>query len=179
MKTILLISSIVILCVSCKQKPQQTGFTPEQMNIIRERSIEAHRALVRKNNDSIQNYIVEHNLNMQRTGTGLWYAVYESGSADSIIEGDIIEIAYRVSLMGDGVLLYSSDSTGNLILKVGQGGVESGLEEAFLMMSPGDSARLLIPPHLAHGLIGDLKRIPWLAILEYHVHIVNHRRDSQ
>jgi len=67
----------------------------------------------------------------------------------------------------NGKFCYSSDSTGLKKFKVGQGGVESGLEEMLLMMHKGDTAEMLMPPHLAHGLMGDQKKIPTLAILHY------------
>lgn len=176
---LLFILTCVCVCafVSCsKNNNQSTRLTQEQVRKIQDLSIEAHRALVLKNNDSIKQFIDKNNLSMNRTGSGLWYSVFSNGSTDTIKSGDIIEIEYRVSLMG-GPLLYSSDSTGTLTLKVGQGGVEAGLEESFLLMTPGDSARLFIPPHLGHGLIGDLNRIPWLAILDYHVYIISHKRQ--
>jgi FKBP-type peptidyl-prolyl cis-trans isomerase len=36
-------------------------------------------------------------------------------------------------------------------------------------MRVGDSAFFVLPPHLAHGLIGDQKKIPRMAIISYNV----------
>ena len=47
--------------------------------------------------------------------------------------------------------------------------VESGLHEAIQLMSPGDSAVVLIPSYRAHGLIGDQDRIPMRSSLVYHI----------
>ena len=113
---------------------------------------------------------------MQKTGTGLWYNITRKGTSDTIMSGDIVQIAYTVSLL-NGKMCYTSDSLGLKTFKVGQGGVESGLEEAILKMCLGDSARLLIPPHLAHGLIGDQNKIPKLAVLNYTVVIKNHQQN--
>ena len=56
--------------------------------------------------------------------------------------------------------------------KVGFGGVESGLEEGVLLLRTGDKARFIMPPHLAHGLIGDGDCIPMRAIIIYDVELV-------
>jgi len=37
---------------------------------------------------------------------------------------------------------------------------------------------VIIPPHLAHGLIGDLNRIPQLAILDCKIYIKNHKKSN-
>jgi FKBP-type peptidyl-prolyl cis-trans isomerase FkpA len=37
------------------------------------------------------------------------------------------------------------------------------------MMKVGDSAIFVLPPHLAHGLLGDQKKIPRMAIISYQV----------
>ena len=59
------------------------------------------------------------------------------------------------------------------VFLVGQGGVESGLEEGVLLLKQGSKATFLMPPHLAHGLVGDDDRIPARAILKYKVEVVD------
>ena len=56
--------------------------------------------------------------------------------------------------------------------KIGQGGVESGLEEAVLLMSVGDKGRFIMPPHLAHGLLGDNNKIPPRSIIVYQAELI-------
>jgi FKBP-type peptidyl-prolyl cis-trans isomerase len=60
-----------------------------------------------------------------------------------------------------------------MIFQIGHGGVETGLEEAILLMKVGDRAKLVIPSHLAHGFFGDDERIPPRATLIYDIKIVN------
>ena len=110
---------------------------------------------------------------MKTSGSGLWYDIVPSGDTTPIRTGDVVRIAYNVELL-NGKYCYSSDSSGLKDFKVGQGGVESGLEEAILLMHKGDTANLLIPPHLAHGLLGDQNKIPSLAILHYKVIVKDH-----
>jgi len=49
---------------------------------------------------------------------------------------------------------------------------ESGLNEALKLMREGECAKLILPNHLAHGLVGDLEQIPPLAILLVDVELV-------
>ena len=57
--------------------------------------------------------------------------------------------------------------------RIGQGGVESGLEEGvLLLLHEGDKATFIMPPHLAHGLPGDGNRIPARSIIVYEVELV-------
>jgi len=55
---------------------------------------------------------------------------------------------------------------------VGHGGVESGLEEAVLLLHAGDKARIIIPSHLAYGLVGDDDKIPARATLIYEIELI-------
>ena len=142
---------------------------------LREKSIEVNKDLVKRLQDTIAQFAEKNNWDMHKTGSGLWCAITRSGNSDTIQRNDLVQIAYTVSLL-NGTLCYSSDSLGLKNIKVGQGGVESGLEEALRMLTLGDSARLLIPPHLAHGLLGDQNKIPALAILNYTVIVKKHYR---
>ena len=74
--------------------------------------------------------------------------------------------------MLDGTVCYESkpDSLGTFV--VGHGGVESGLEQGILMMKQGQKAKFIMPPYLAHGLIGDAKRIPARSIIVYDIELL-------
>ncbi|MCL2327970.1 MAG: FKBP-type peptidyl-prolyl cis-trans isomerase [Bacteroidetes bacterium] len=168
--------SLTLLCIACNcnnNKNRQWTMADEQQ--FREKSIEVNKDLVKRLQDTISVFAQKNEWDMQKTGSGLWYAITRSGNSDTIQRNDLVQIAYTVSLL-NGTLCYSSDSLGVKNIKVGQGGIESGLEEALRLMTLGDSARLLIPPHLAHGLLGDQNKIPALAILHYTVVVKRHYR---
>lgn len=128
--------------------------------------------LVKKSNRQIIGYIRRNRLDMQQTGTGLWYQVLTKGTGNKVQTGQMVTLAYRLSLL-DGTLCYSSSEDGLKRFKTGQGGVETGLEEGVLLLHVGDSARLILPPHLAHGLVGDGNRIPARASLLYDIKVVD------
>ncbi|MDR2963834.1 MAG: FKBP-type peptidyl-prolyl cis-trans isomerase [Bacteroidales bacterium] len=164
----------LLLCGACSNNKHRhiSALSEEQ---LREKSIEVNKDWVKRLQDTIALFAQKNEWNMQASGSGLWYAISRSGNADTIRDGDLVQLAYTVSLL-NGTLLYTSDSLGLKNIKVGQGGVESGVEEALRMLTQGDSARLLIPPHLAHGLLGDQQKIPSLAILNYTLVVTRHYR---
>jgi len=128
--------------------------------------------LVEKDQEAIKSYIARRGWNMQVTQTGLWYMIYEKGEGPLIKTNNQITLNYKVWLIS-GELIYSSDSLGVKHFTVGMGGVESGLEEGVLMLQKGSKARFIMPPHLAHGLLGDENRIPARATIIYDVEILN------
>ncbi len=166
---IVLLLGVLVACNNNKTR----HVTQQDIQRFEEKNIQINKEIVKLKQDTIKQFIQEHKLDMKPTGSGVWYHITPSNDTTPIKTGDIIQIAYSISLL-NGTQCYSSDSLGLKEFKVGQGGVESGLEEVVLLMHKGDSANLLIPPHRAYGLVGDQNKIPFLAILYYRVSIKNH-----
>lgn len=122
--------------------------------------------------NKINEYVESHELNVIQTGTGLRYQIHDKGDGVLIKEGDIVTLEYEISLL-NGDLIYSSENDGVKTFIVGRGGVESGLEEAILKLSKNSVATLIIPVHLAHGLIGDGNGIPARATLVYNLKVID------
>lgn len=137
----------------------------------KEALVGANRILVRKDRERIKSFAGRQKWEMQETQTGLWYQIYKNGTGPSAETGMTISLDYTVSLL-DGTVCYRSDSLGMKSFRIGQGGVESGLEEGVLLLREGDRARLIMPPHLAHGLTGDGNAIPPRSIIIYDVEVV-------
>jgi FKBP-type peptidyl-prolyl cis-trans isomerase len=93
-----------------------------------------------------------------------------SAKGDSIRDGDIIKMNYTLSLL-DGTVCYSSKTEGSKTFKVGEENLESGIHKGVQYLKRGDEALILIPSHLAHGLLGDLKKIPPQMPIVYDVEI--------
>ena len=127
---------------------------------------DVNKFLVQKDDERIQSFVRRRDWNMQKTGTGLWYKIDENKEGPNVKEGDYVKLDYEIRLL-DGTLCYTSDSTGPKIFRVGATEEVTGLHEALKLLSQGDKARLIIPPHLAHGLLGDSERIPARGILVY------------
>jgi len=131
-----------------------------------------NQLLVEKDQEVIKSYIARRGWDMQVSKTGLWYMIYKKGEGPYIKTNDRITLNYKVWLIS-GELMYSSDSLGVKCFIVGMGGVQSGLEEGVLMLQQGSKARFIMPPHLAHGLLGDENKIPARATIIYDVEILS------
>ncbi|NOY49005.1 MAG: peptidylprolyl isomerase [Chlorobi bacterium] len=134
--------------------------------------LKANKYLLKLESQDIDNYVRRHSWNMVSTGSGLRLGIVEKGSGKAIKKGELVRMDYETRLI-DGSLVYSSENDGTKSFIVGHGGIESGLEEAVLLMHYGDEANIIIPSHLAFGLLGDQKSIPSHATLIYKVKILN------
>ncbi len=134
--------------------------------------LKAHQHLVRMENEIIENFLHRYQWNMERTGTGLRYQIYQQGKGNLVQTGQTVTLKYKLFLL-TGDLIYSSDSTGVKEFKVGKGSVEAGLEEGILKLHKGDKARLIIPSHLAYGTTGDGNLIPAKAPILYDLEVID------
>jgi FKBP-type peptidyl-prolyl cis-trans isomerase len=132
---------------------------------------EANKALIQKENDEMDFYAKSHQMNFVRTGSGVRYFVYApSAKGDSIRSNMEITMSFKVSLM-DGTEVYNSKESGKRTFKVGYENIESGIHRGVQYLKRGDKALLLVPSHLAHGLLGDYKKIPPQMPIVYDVQI--------
>ena len=138
---------------------------------LKEPLIKANQEAVRTESIQIDDFISRHGWHMIETPTGLRYNVYVQGSGPQCKKGSIVTLLYSITLL-TGDTVYSSRSDGPLIFEAGKGQVISGLEEAILFMRVGDRAKIIIPSHLAYGLIGDQNKINHKASLVYDLEFV-------
>ena len=136
--------------------------------------LRVNQQLVEEDAQDIAAFAEHNGWQMKNTESGLWYMIYHAGKGERAATGKIATLEYSLSLI-DGTLCYSSEQLGQKEFLVGQGGVESGLEEGVLLMRVGDKARFILPPHLAYGLVGDGVCIPRRAIILYDVELVRVR----
>lgn len=134
--------------------------------------IKANQDLVELENQDIENYIQRHGWKMEETGSGLRMMVYEHGNGKQVAEGKVIRLNYETSLL-TGKTCYTSIDRGPKEFLVGRGGVESGLEEAVLHLREGDRVKLILPSHLAFGLLGDDDCIPKKAVVVYDLEVIS------
>ncbi|MDA3892420.1 MAG: FKBP-type peptidyl-prolyl cis-trans isomerase [Salinivirgaceae bacterium] len=168
-KTFFVILMAGILLFSCKS--QTKNYTAKEKKEFHNNLVKANKGLVTKDQELIESYAKHRNWNMQKSKTGLWYEIIKTTNAPKAKPGQVAHIRYQINLL-DGTSCYTSDSLGVKQFKIGQGGVESGLEEAILLLSEGDAARFIMPPHLAHGLLGDENKIPPHSTIVYNVELL-------
>lgn len=169
----LIISVLLALCTlqSCNSKKSKKQLSLEEIKRIEQQLVTVNKGVVIALQDTIRQYVQKQSWDdMHTSESGLWYKIFphaQDSPTDSIRKGDFVEFSYNIALLNGKECYSSATQKKNKIIKVGEGGIESGVEEIMLRLCIGDSARLLIPPHLAHGLIGDQECIPRLAVLLY------------
>ena len=168
-----LIFMLLLAFVSCGEKPQKQAETLSKSE-MKSSMEKANRYLLNEEETDIENYIKRHGLAMTSTGTGLRYQILKQGSEQKIGKGERVTLEYELhSIAGD--LIYSSENEGVKTFVVGEGAVESGLDEAMTYLHRGDVAKLIIPFHLGFGLHGDDNRIPEYAALVYTIKIIDNQ----
>jgi FKBP-type peptidyl-prolyl cis-trans isomerase FkpA len=171
MNKFLFVLSFFALLTGCKQKNTDYLYEKKADNNT-QNLIRANRYLLHSDSIAIEAYTVRRGWKMNITNTGLWYEIVKKGTGSKAQKEQKATIAYSIDLL-DGTHCYSSDSLGLRTFKIGQGGVESGLEQGILLLSQGDSARFILPPYMAYGITGDGDRIGPRAILVYSVSLRN------
>ena len=164
---------LISIFISCKNNNEQNeAKTPVVSS--KESLLNANKLLVKNENDEIEALIKRYNWNMQKTGSGLRFMIYKTGTGLQAKTGMVAEMKYQVNLI-NGVKCYESEK----VFQIGKGGVESGIEEAILLLKVGDKAKFIIPSHLGFGLLGDQNKIPKRATLIYDIELIQLKENPK
>jgi FKBP-type peptidyl-prolyl cis-trans isomerase len=161
---------LILFCNNCKHEEVRRN-SARDIREKKEMLVRVNKYLVKKDVELIESYIKRRGWDMELTESGLFYEIYEHGNGEKSVSGKMATIDYKVSLL-DGTLCYTSEENGPKKFVLGHNNEESGLEQGILMMQEGDKARFILPPHLAHGLLGDENRIPARSIIVYEVELL-------
>jgi FKBP-type peptidyl-prolyl cis-trans isomerase FkpA len=146
--------------------------TPQVPSDYKESLLKANQEAVRIENEQIDDYVRRHHLDMKTTETGIRIMILKQGIGQKAETGRTVKLSYTLTfLTGDTV--YSAAKDGPIIFEIGKGQVITGLEEAILLLKVGDRAKIIIPSHLAFGLIGDQKKILHKATLVYDMEFIS------
>lgn len=163
---------LLLFLAGCGSNHSEEKHTkPINKEALKQQFVKANQGLVQKESDDMDNYARNHQMPFQKTASGIRYYVYSpSAKGDSIREGEQVTMDYTVSLL-DGTECYSSAKEGPKTFIVGHEDLESGIHKGLQYLKRGDKALILIPSHLAHGLLGDMKKIPPQMPIVYDVQI--------
>jgi FKBP-type peptidyl-prolyl cis-trans isomerase len=165
--TIALLASLI----SCTHN-QQPKKLPVPKSEVKRKLLGINQKLVDKDKEEILAYISRQKLTMVQSQSGLFYYIFGKAKGPKPKAGNVVVYHYRINLL-DGTECYKSEPNKPESFVVGHGGVETGLEEAIKLMHKGQNAILILPPHLAHGLIGDLDKIPPRSSIIYEVSLID------
>ena len=164
--------------MACNPAKEEKKVYKVNESTLKKQFIEANKQVVQKENDNMDSYVASHQMPFVKTTSSIRYYVYKaSAKGDSIRDGDEITMEFTVSLL-DGTECYSSKEKGAKTFFVGAEDLESGIHRGVKLLKNGDKAILLIPSHLAHGLLGDMNKIPPQMPIVYDVEITKVKKSQ-
>lgn len=160
----------VLFLLSCEEKKSDND---QPIHWSKQKSTALASELAFEEQINIQLYLKRRpEWNMTATGTGLQYWIYKDVEGITAKEGDIVEVEFEVKMLDDS-LCYRTEEFEVSSFKVDKSDIETGVQEGIKFLSKGDEAKLIIPSHLGHGLIGDLNKIPPLQALVVDIKVVD------
>lgn len=171
MNKIFLLPVIIVVIAVCSCGSNEQSDVNKVDPEYKEHLTNVNNKLVRSEDEQIEDYIARYNWKMTKTGSGLRYFIYYNGNGLKSEAGMKATIKYKVDLIS-GVTVYDSEKDGLKSFEIGKAEVENGVEEAVMLMRVGDKAKVIIPSHLAFGLVGDDNKIPKRATLIYDLELV-------
>lgn len=161
----LFILCLLIACTSKKEKPVEVEWS-------KEKSMELNKTIAAEEKIRIKLFLEQHKTwQMTETGSGLQYYIYEQGNGAQPKPGSVVDVEYSITLL-DGTECYKTEKDEVVELVVDHSQVETGVQEGLKKMKVGDKAKMIVPSHLAHGLTGDMEKIPSLMPIVVDIHLV-------
>jgi len=133
--------------------------------------IQQHRDQLTSERKAIDAFVAERGWPVQTGGTGWRMWRVEAGTGSQLQTDDGVELtAQATDLRRKTFYTYRADAP--LTLRVGRDNVgEIGLHEVLLQCRRGDSLVVILPAHLAHGVAGDLGKIPPMSPVVYYLRV--------
>jgi FKBP-type peptidyl-prolyl cis-trans isomerase len=138
-------------------------------------SVDFNRELSVRENLKINTFLAHYTqLHMQETSSGLRYMIYAKGAQNTPLAKDGQQALVRLNvLLLDGTVCYQTKHDEIERITIAHSEKESGIHEALQLMRIGDKAKLILPSHLGHGLLGDRMKIPPQSILYIDVQLID------
>lgn len=159
---------LALLFTACKSGNHQPSLSESE---YKDHLTNANRIIVRDEKKDIEDFIARHQFKMDSTGTGLRLQIMSSGNGARPKDHQQVLVAYKVFSL-DGSLIYSFEDSAPDTFRIGEGEQVRGLEEAIRLLPENSKARLVLPAHLAYGMIGDEDKIPGATPLYYDLHFI-------
>jgi len=122
----------------------------------------------RQTEEDIIKYIEDNDLNANRTNSGLYYVIDNSGSGTRPTSSSNVTVAYKGYFL-DGSVFDQSDANG---ISFGLNEVISGWTEGIPLFKEGGEGLLLVPSNLGYGDRGR-SSIPGGAVLVFDIKLIS------
>jgi len=165
---------IIPIFFSCSDQVEKVKPDPFQGMTKKERKSVLENALTRaskKEQVQIEGYLKRHQIPAIKTGTGVYYCIYEDGKGNKIEDGQNVVVEYVVTKINGDTLYTTKKKLEEFTVSNSE--KESGLHEAIKLLKPGAKAIIVLPAHRAHGISGDMDKIPPLTTVIYNITVKN------
>lgn len=119
------------------------------------------------NDQQIQEYLEENNLEAEKSNTGLYYIIEEQGSGARPVTTDRVRVAYKGYYLNGDVFDESGEDGVTFSLQQ----VIRGWTEGITYFNAGGSGILLVPSHLGYGP-RDSRGIPGGSVLIFEINLL-------
>ena len=167
MKNYFLLILLAILA-GCSETEEQK--TPPNWDV--KKSTEFNKELALEEDLDINLFLSQHeNWKVDTTGTGLRIVWFKRTEGKTPKAQQSAKVHYKISLL-DGTKVYETEADKVDVFRVDNSEMESGIHEGIKLMHPGEKAKLIFPSYLAHGLVGDMDKIPPLSPLVVDIELI-------
>jgi FKBP-type peptidyl-prolyl cis-trans isomerase FkpA len=161
---------LALIVPSCKYDIQP-ALTTHHFTMMDDSLINYNKGIVKTEDQSIDDFVLRYGWKMTKTSTGVRIMNYYQGNGEKAVLEKTVVFRYEVRLL-NGDLCYSSVNDGNREIRLGHTPSETGLQEGILLMKVGDKAKIIVPSHIAFGLLGDQNKVPPRSSLIYDIELL-------
>lgn len=167
----ILLSALLVL--GCKEKRPDTIVPEPEPEFTTEQSIELSQHWSKDESYIIDQFVKRNEWPVNVSGTGVRYYIYQHGEGKEAKAGKVAVVNFEIRLLdADTSLCYKSNPAKPSEFLIEMDNVESGLHEAITYLKEGDKAFIILPHYLAHGLLGDMDKIPPLSPVLYDIELI-------
>lgn len=124
------------------------------------------------NDNALEDYLREHQINAQQGQAGIFYQIAQEGRGEHPQAGDYVKIHYTGKLL-DGKVFDQSEADKPIVFQLGRRQVISGWELGIPLFREGGKGTLYLPAQVAYGKRGAGKAIPPNAPLIFEIEVVD------
>jgi len=148
-----------------------TACTPKYIKNMKEMKLENPTTQMEKDQNIIIDYLVANEIEAQKTESGIWYVMENSGDSAKPTDRSMIKAHYEGTLLDSTKFDSSYDRGKPLDFKLGQ--VIKGWQEAIKLLGKGGKGTFYIPSELAYGERGSGAKIPGNSVLKFVIELVD------
>ena len=166
----LIVYHVVFFLYACGGPAPQIPVNKLSESSITEDMMLLNKEFIELDNEEINRYIDSLNLGMDQTPTGLRYKILNEGAGEHFQKGDEITFSYSVRTLDNVECEYLKNVTKTI--ELGKGAIESGIEEAAMLLKASGKGEFIIPSYLAYGVPGYKNCVPAWAPVFCEINII-------